>query len=80
MKNKKLYLGIAVLVILLLVGLSVYKLTGNATSGNSDANLDKYSSSSIPQECRLPEGQDLEGWKEHLGHHSNTLYCLDYYK
>ena len=36
--------------------------------------------SSLPEECRKPEGQDIDSWKEHLGHHQNTLYCLDYYK
>lgn len=47
---------------------------------SSSEELDKYRSEEIPEECRLPEYEDdLNSWKEHLSHHENTLYCLDYY-
>ena len=34
----------------------------------------------IPEKCRLPAGQDVEAWKEHLGHHEETKECLKYFK
>lgn len=47
---------------------------------SSSEELDKYRSENIPEECRLPEYEDdLDWWKQHLSHHQNTLYCLDYY-
>lgn len=43
--------------------------------------LAKYRSEEIPEECQLPSyDNDVNKWKEHLGHHENTWYCLDYYK
>ncbi|GEM_PF-5500251 len=43
--------------------------------------LDKYRSSEIPEECRLPEDQnDPIKWREHLSHHESTWHCLDYYE
>mgnify|MGYP001619087549 CR=1 FL=1 len=66
---------IALIFFLVLVSFGIIKVnnkaTGNSVSGDS---------SNIPEECKVPQGQDLQAWKEHLGHHSNTLYCLDYYK
>ncbi len=41
--------------------------TGNIVSGN------------MPEKCKPPAGQDLESWKEHLGHHAETRDCLKYY-
>ncbi len=47
----------------------------------SSEELAKYRSEDIPADCRLPDYEnDLDSWKEHLGHHENTLYCLDYYE
>ncbi len=80
---RKIWMFVIVILLILLVIASVVKISGNSvvnSNGNSGTNLDKYSSNSIPAECRLPEGQDLQGWKEHLGHHENTKYCLEYYK
>lgn len=34
----------------------------------------------MPEKCKLPSGQNLESWKEHLGHHSETKECLQYFK
>ena len=79
MENKFLIFGTIILVLLLVLGVFIkFNSNGNVINQNSD--LSKYSSEKIPQECRLPQGQDLQSWKEHLGHHQNTLYCLDYYK
>lgn len=33
----------------------------------------------LPEKCRLPAGQDIESWKEHLGHHAETRECLNYF-
>lgn len=38
------------------------------------------SSSGIPERCQVPSGQDVEKWKEHLGHHAETRDCLKYFK
>ena len=77
MENKFLIFGVIFLIALLTIAV-VVKL--NRLEQISNEDLSKYSSEKIPQECRLPQGQDLQSWKEHLGHHQNTLYCLDYYK
>src|SRR3989344_824586 len=29
----------------------------------------------IPEKCRVPAGQDVDSWKEHLGHHAETKEC-----
>ncbi len=77
MKNKSLIFGVVFLIVLLTIAV-VVKLNTNGQTANGD--LSKYNSEKIPQECRLPQGENLQSWKEHLGHHQNTLYCLDYYK
>ncbi len=85
-KNIWIYPGI-ILFILLIIGIFLISsgLLSNKSNSNEnnqqiDADLEKYRSESIPEECRLPAGQDLQSWKEHLSHHQNTLYCLDYYE
>lgn len=80
--NKKTILWIIVGIVLLLIILKSFNLIsfGSNANSNSAGELEKYRSESIPEECRLPQNQNLESWKEHLGHHENTLYCLDYYK
>ena len=81
MQNKFLVLGAGVLLLLLIGSLFAgFLKTDPNVVKTQDTDLSKYSSEKIPQECRLPEGKDLQGWKEHLGHHENTKYCLDYYK
>ena len=79
MGNKRWYLGVVIFLILLLVGMSIYKFSESSVK-SSNSNLDKYRSASIPQECRLPQEQDLTAWKEHLGHHAETKDCLKYYE
>lgn len=71
--NKKIiaYIIIGIIILLLLFS-SFGMIKFNKTASNNNENM--------PEECRKPEGQSLEAWKEHLGHHQNTLYCLDYYK
>lgn len=85
MKKIFIYAGI-VLLLLVLVGGTFIKYTGSSISDKdnqkqSSPELDKYRSEDIPEECRLPGYEEnLDWWKQHLSHHSQTLYCLDYYK
>ena len=75
--DKKIIAYIMIGIIILLLILSSFGVlnfnSGRVSTGNNDY-------SNLPQECRPPAGQDIEAWKEHLGHHQNTLYCLEYYK
>jgi len=50
-------------------------------SVNSDiGDLSKYRSEDIPVDCRLPDySNDVVGWAEHMGHHAETQFCLEYY-
>ncbi len=66
-------IAIVVLVISLLVFLSL-----NNTSAKSPAGNGNYGN--LPEKCRPPAGQDIESWKEHLGHHAETQDCLQYFK
>ena len=79
METKKviLYAGIGIVIVLLVLSsFGVIKLGKN----NIGSNNGNAVNSNMPEECQKPEGQDLQSWKEHLGHHQNTLYCLDYFK
>lgn len=48
-----------------------------ALSGNAIGSGDSLSN--IPEQCRVPAGQDVNSWKEHLGHHAETKDCLKYF-
>jgi hypothetical protein len=88
MENKFIYVGIAIILILLIgsVILSSGLLNQDVVetknmNGKTNQNLEKYRSSKIPEECRLPGYEnDVESWKEHLSHHKETWHCLDYYE
>lgn len=86
MENKTLiYMGVGFLLLILIGSLSfgLGRISGNTIKEETTNNLDlsEYRSENIPEECKLPEYEDsIEEWKEHLSHHQNTLYCLDYYK
>lgn len=57
-----------------------YPESGMQSVDSSSEDLSKYRSEDIPSDCRLPNYENnVNKWKEHLGHHENTLYCLDYY-
>ncbi len=84
-RNKKVldYIAIGVVVLLLVgsvvVGLSLSSSDDVIVAG--DLDLEQYRSEDIPVDCRLPVYESrIESWKEHLGHHENTLYCLEYFK
>jgi hypothetical protein len=36
-------------------------------------------SGNMPEKCKVPAGQDVASWKEHLGHHADTQECLKYF-
>ena len=86
MTNKILIIGIIIFILLVIgsffISLKNINITGNVVKEKNFKNseLEKYRSQEIPEECRKPEGQSLEQWKEHLGHHQETLYCLEYFK
>jgi len=76
---------IIIIIVAILVIFAVLYTTGIISinigkSGNSVGASGIKSSGNMPQECQAPAGQDINAWKEHLGHHENTKYCLDYYK
>jgi len=54
----------------------VNAINGNTISIGSQTGTDL---SNIPEKCRVPAGQDIDSWKEHLGHHSETKDCLKYF-
>ncbi len=49
-------------------------LNENFISSNQQADL-----KNIPEKCKVPAGQDVASWKEHLGHHAETKECLEYF-
>lgn len=77
--NKEVLIYIVIGILIVLVIGSVLITSGFLKLGARSSESSK-SYGNMPQECQKPANQDLESWKEHLGHHSNTLYCLDYFK
>lgn len=66
--NIIIYLVLLVIILFLLIKPSKLNIFENKNCKN------------IPEECKVPAGQNTQSWKEHLGHHENTKYCLKYYK
>lgn len=87
MKNKVWIFVGAGIILLLLVGGLVFSsgilnanVSKNFKSEQTNPELEKYRSDEIPEDCRLPEYEsDIEWWKQHLSHHEQTWYCLEYY-
>jgi len=52
---------------------------GKVNAINGDTIASDNSLSNIPEKCSVPAGQDIDSWKEHLGHHSETKDCLKYF-
>ena len=72
--NKKIiaYIVIGIIILLLLFSsFGMIKFNSNTNSGNYG---------NMPEKCQPPAGQDIESWKEHLGHHAETKECLEYFK
>ena len=76
MENKEIIAYISVGIIILLLIFSTFGML-NFNRAKANTNGDSVN---MPEECKVPQGQDIEAWKEHLGHHENTKYCLEYYK
>ena len=73
---------VLVLLLLLISTLGMFALKSslhNYNSGAANAQTDN-TYSDLPEKCRLPAGQDVSAWKEHLGHHAETQDCLNYFK
>ncbi len=84
---------IGVIVILLLLVGSTFGMffMDKSSKSSSSQSISNYKPSNglnvqtstnlgeMPEKCRLPSGQNLESWKEHLGHHSETKECLQYF-
>lgn len=66
---------IALILLLLLVSLGIV----NINFGKSTENTLSVNNDNIPEKCRLPSGQDIDAWKEHLSHHTETRECLQYF-
>lgn len=82
-KSKMILWGIVIAVVILLLLLSLGFGVTRSGAGESNARSGSAASndySSLPEKCRPPAGQDIEAWKEHLGHHAETQECLDYFK
>ncbi len=76
MEIKSFFYGVISVMLLLLLmasfGLAhLGSVSGKAIAGSSD---------NIPEKCRVPAGQDINSWKEHLGHHAETQDCLKYFR
>ena len=70
-------IGILLLLLVGTFGMFILKSSPNNTrfvSAQSDGV-----SGSIPEKCKLPSGQDINAWKEHLSHHADTEECLEYF-
>lgn len=74
MKIEQIIIGfvIAAVLVLALMSFGVLKLGNSSPDTGNSANM--------PEKCKLPAGQDIQAWKEHLGHHAETQECLRYYK
>lgn len=84
--TKTLYLGVGLFVLLLIVSFFIgfgrvnENLIKNTNFEQTNTDLVKYRSEDIPEDCRLPEYEsNIEWWKQHLSHHQQTSYCLEYY-
>lgn len=74
-KGKVILYGALILVVILLlsVSLGVFDLSKNKTQSVSKET------GGIPEKCQIPEGEEIDSWKEHLGHHAETKDCLKYF-
>ena len=79
--NKKIILYIVLFLVLAMLAFAAFSKFGTkTTTGNGATNEGNTDYSNLPEKCRLPQGQDTESWKEHLGHHAETKECLEYFK
>ena len=72
-------LAIIVIVLLLLSGTFAGFFIGHSKSNQDSPSNSQPQYQNMPEKCRLPVGQDVNSWKEHLGHHEDTKDCLKYF-
>ena len=73
--------GVLTVFVLLLAIISFgYAHIGNVSAIGGNVVGSGDSLSNIPEKCRVPSGQDVSSWKEHLGHHAETKDCLKYFE
>lgn len=74
---------VSIIAIIALLLFGTFALFFGMRSTDSQWTIKSSTSSSsqdIPEKCRLPAGQDINSWKEHLGHHKDlTRDCLRYF-
>ena len=64
------------IVVLMMVSFGAAHIGANSSiNGNTVSEED----SGMPEKCKVPSGQDINSWKEHLGHHAETQECLKYF-
>ena len=69
---------IALILLLLLTSFGIINLNFGKTTGSiGDTTSGEYGN--IPEKCRPPSGESISAWKEHLGHHTDTQECLNYF-
>lgn len=78
--NKKIILYGLVIFILAILIIGTFVKPGTMSVGKIVNNIDNSDYSYLPEKCQPPAGQDINSWKEHLGHHAETKDCLDYFK
>ena len=71
--------GKAVLYAVAIVLVLVLILASFGVISFSPGKAASSSESSMPDKCKVPPGQDINSWKEHLGHHAETKDCLKYF-
>lgn len=73
MEKNNLLIGVVIGVLAVVVLMAGYNAffspTGKAVAGKGG----------MPEKCQMPGGVTPEKWKEHLGHHTETQECLQYY-
>ena len=70
---------LTIFVILLVMASFGYAHIGKVSAVTSNTIVSGNSLSNIPEKCKVPSGQDVNSWKEHLGHHADTKECLKYF-
>lgn len=71
------YSALLLIVLLLLsVSLGIINLKSDKFAGSPTGEAN---SKDMPEKCKLPSGQEVNSWKEHLSHHAETKECLKYF-
>jgi len=80
MEWKSFFYGFLTLAVLLLAMTSFgFAHIGSNNSSGGFSSGSGSGSGDIPEKCRVPAGQDVGSWVEHLGHHADTQECLKYF-